>query len=238
MIDIHKSEKDFHSCVALRAMTGKPINEITFKEIKSLDKAIRYRYKWTNWTLLFGGGAETLHHLYDMPYDEANQMVADYFEAFPEVKQFQDSCVAQAENFGYIESPYGRREHLYYINDYDVKKRNGDRRAAMNMPVQSGASDTVLIALVIVADKLSYIGSQAKLVNTVHDSIVLDVPKKEILPVATLVKDVMENVKTYAKDYMPDIDMSWLKCPLKADVDVGSHYGALIDIEDWKALHA
>jgi DNA polymerase-1 len=237
MIDIHKSGKDFHSCVALRAITGKPISDITREEIKSLATAVRYKYKWTNWTLLFGGGAETLHHLYDMPYNEAEQMVADYFEAFPEVKEFQEDCVKQAEDFGYIESPYGRREHLYYINDYDRQKRNADRRAAMNMPVQSGASDTLLLALIIVDDKLSNIGARTKLVNTVHDSIVLDVPKDEILPVAKMVKDVMENVVMYAKEYMPDIDMSWLKCPLKADVDVGSHYGSMISIEEWEKLH-
>jgi uracil-DNA glycosylase family 4 len=235
MLEIHRSGKDFHSSVALRALTGKPIQDITFEEISKLEKSIRYRYKWTNWTLLYGGDANTLHHLYNMPMDEAEQLVADYFEAFPEVRDFQDSTIEFAEDHGYVESPFGRREYLYYINDSDMKKRNADRRAAVNMPVQSAASDTLLLALINVADRLR--GMKTRLVNTVHDSIMLDVPKSEVMQAAKICVDCMENVKDYAKDYAPEIDMSWLKSPLKADVDVGSHYGTMISLEKWEELY-
>lgn len=226
MIEIIKSGKDTHSCVAIMSMTHKPVEDISFEEIAALDKAVRYRYKWTNWTLLYGGDEYTLSNLYSIPIDEAKETVRMYYELFPEVLDYKDWCAEFASTHGYIESPFGRREYLPYINDADNGKRNRSIREAVNMPVQSAASDTVLSALIIIDDKLRRAGYMSRLVNTVHDSVVLDVPEHEIAPTALLCKDVMENVAVYAKEYMPKVDFSWLLCPLKADVEIGSHYGS------------
>jgi DNA polymerase-1 len=164
---------------------------------------------------------------------EAERIVYEYYKRFPEVLDYQEECVEFTEKHGYIESPYGRREYLPWINDSDTKKRNKAKREAVNMPVQSGAGDTLLAALVVVDDKIQQLGLETKTVNEVHDSIVLDVPYHEIHPVAELCIDAMENIKDYAKDYFPDIDFSWLISPLKADVEVGTHYGAEIPYEEW-----
>ncbi len=234
MLAIHRSGRDFHSTVAVVATKGKHIDEVTDKDIATIDKAVRYRYKWTNWTLLYGGGAHTLVSLYGMTQGEAEDVIEEYYKAFPEVLDYRGKCIGFAQSHGYIESPYGRREKLFYIADERARqaKINADMRAAVNMPVQSGASDTLLIALIIIDDKLR--DFQSKLVNTVHDSIMLDCPRKEVMQVSYICRDVMENVKVYAKDYMPNIDMSWLISPLKADIEVGTHYGSLIDIKEWE----
>ena len=224
MLEIHRSDRDFHT------MIGSMVSGIKYEAI---DKATRYIYKWTNWTLLYGGDAWTLHRLYNIPIDEAEEAVRKYFDRFPEVLDYQDACVSFAEDHGYIESPFGRREHLPWILDRNEKRRNKAKREAINMPVQSGAGDTLLAALVIVDDKLIEQRLETKAVNEVHDSIVLDVPNWEIQTVAEMCKDVMENIMVYAKDYFPDLDFSWLKSPLKADVELGTHYGTEIAYEEW-----
>lgn len=234
MLDIMRMNRDFHSTVAIMATTGKHIEDVTDDDIRQLDKAVRYRYKWTNWTLLYGGGKETLVHLYDMSEEEAENIIEEYYHRFPEVLDYREKCIKFAEDFGYIESPYGRRERLYYINDdSDISRRNADRRAAVNMPVQSAASDTLLMAMVILYHEMRQLQLEAKLVNTVHDSLLLDVPVQEVEQVSLMCKDVMENVVTRAKEYT-DIDMSWLKSPLKVDIEVGTHYGSLMKLEEWK----
>lgn len=225
MIQIHKSGKDFHSCVSIMSMTHKKPDAITFEEIDALEKAVRYRYKWTNWTLLYGGDAYTLHRMYDVDLDDAEETVRMYYEMFPEVLEYKDECTLFAETHGYIESPYGRREQLAYINDRDIGKRNADIRHAVNMPIQSAASDTLLFALIVIDDKLRNGNFKAKLVNTVHDSIVLDTPLDEVDDVVLLCKDAMENIISYGPQYFPHIDFSWLICPLKADAEIGDHYG-------------
>lgn len=231
MLEIHRSGVDFHKMVASMA-SGIPYDDI--------DKPTRYVYKWTNWTLLYGGSAYTLHNLYGMPLEEAEDVVDTYYEKFPEVPEFLKTCVNFAIDHGYVESPFGRREHLPYIEDQDRGKAAKSRRSAVNMPVQSAASDVLLTALVIIDYYLDYYKLQAKLVNTVHDSIMLDVPNDEIDRVACICVEIMENIVLYAKRFMPGIDLSWLKSPLKADVEIGSHYGTEEGYEvkhDWATYY-
>ena len=234
MLQIIRSGKDVHSMVALSSIHQCEVDEVTDKMIAKLDKSVRYVYKWTNWTLLFGGDAYTLHRLYNIPLDQAEQSVKRYYNTFPEVPAYMDICVAFAEEHGYIESPFGRREWLPYINEArNSSLQNKSRREAVNMPVQSGAGDTLLIALIIIDYELRKLGLETKTVNEVHDSIVLDAPKREIHQVAELAKHCMENVNTLHKELMPGLSFDWLKCPLKADVEIGTHYGAEMPYEKW-----
>ena len=82
------------------------------------------------------------------------------------------------------------------------------------------------MALVIIDRAIQEDGLKTMIVNTVHDSIILDVPKDEIDQVANICISIMEDIKDHALFYMPSIDMTWLQCPLKADIEVGTHYGA------------
>lgn len=237
MLEIHESGADFHSMVALMALTGKTPSQISIEDTKQFKKTspeVRYIYKWTNWTLLYGGDAYTLVRLYNIPKDDAETTVRNYYQTFPEVLQYKVSSQRFAEKHGYIESPFGRREALHYINDdNEVSRRNADRRAAVNMPVQSAASDILLCALIVI-DHLLYVkGMRSMIVNTVHDSIVIDVPADEVDSVAELCVEVMENIKSYAPEYFPNLDFTWLLSPLKADVSIGTHYGAEMDMKEW-----
>lgn len=229
MIDIHKSGKDFHTMVSTM-VSGIPYEKV--------DKATRYVYKWTNWTLLYGGDERTLVRLYGIPEVDAVRTIKLYYQQFPEVLDYRNQTTEFAEEHGYIESPYGRREQLHYINDnnrLNIGKRNKDRRSAVNMPVQSSASDTLLFAAIVISHQLEVMGLEARIVNTVHDSIVLSVPYHEIDVVAGLCTTVMENVTSYAGEYFPNVDFSWLICPLVADVDIGNNYGVLTDYKKWVA---
>lgn len=241
MIDIHNSGQDFHKCVA--ALSKHMITKDDLRNAADLDlspvlnkisKAMRYVYKWTSWTLLYGGDEYTLHRLYGVPLADAKETLEIYYDVFPEVLDFKEYTAESARENGYIESPFGRRIWLPRINDRDTKMRNADERAAVNAPVQSGASDTLTIALTILDIEMRKQGYYSKIVNTVHDSIVGDCPRFEIVKFGLLCKDVMENVATYAKTYMPNVPFDWLICPLKADIEVGTHYGNKMDFEDWR----
>lgn len=225
MLDVHKGGEDFHKMVA-SMVSGIPYNDI--------DKPTRYIYKWTNWTMLYGGGASTLHNMYDIPMSEAKHSVEAYLDRFPEVLDYQDYVTKFTKKHGYMESPFGRQEYFPYINDRNPSRAAKARRSAINMPVQSAASDITLMALVFIDRALFQDGYESIIVNTVHDSIVLDVHPDEVDDIANMCVSVMENVVELAKFYMPSIDLSWLKCPLKADIEVGTHYGCLVPYEEWK----
>jgi DNA polymerase-1 len=246
MIAIHKSGLDFHKMVAALSMhmltqddvmhaAEHPLDIVPI--LDKIDKAVRYRYKWTNWTLLYGGDAYTLHRLYNVPLEDAEETIKIYYDTFPEVLSYREETTRFVEDHGYIESPYGRRELLPHINSSDAKLRNKAIREAVNMPVQSGASETLNIAGVLVDKKLIELGMNSLLVNTVHDSLAGDCPRGEIIKFAELCKNCMENVTTLVVPYMPHVDFSWLISPLVADVDVGTHYGSEIPLDEWKGKY-
>jgi len=241
MLEIHRSGADFHRMVG-SMISGKRPEELTITE--------RYYYKWTNWTLLYGGSAHTLHNLYGIPLDEAYAVIDAYYKRFPEVLRYKEECAQFARDNGFIETPFGIRRPLPYINDGNPSKRNMAERHAVNTPVQGAAGQTTIAAMVIVDSfmqqgyqaaiydwayrkyglehmkaQLAAGGYQSLIVNTVHDSIVFDVYPGEEDAVAQLCTVVMENIVEVMGKVMPSIDMSWLLSPLKADVEYGSHYG-------------
>ncbi len=227
MLEIHRSGRDFHRMIA-SSITGIPYSNIK--------KSTRRFYKQVNFAMLYRGSEYTLYHKFGIPLEEGKYAIDAYHREFPSVEEFGFDCIDFASRYGYIESPFGRRERLLYINDSSDRnrsRRNQDIRYAVNMPVQSGAGDILLCALIVLDGKLYERELDTKIVNTVHDNIVLDVPEHEIDVVASLCRDVMENIIEYAKTYMPSIDFSWLLSPLKADIDIGSHYGTHLTYEEW-----
>jgi uracil-DNA glycosylase family 4 len=221
MLEIHKSGRDFHKMVASM------VTKIPYDEVP---RPVRYKFKRVNWTLLYGGSAYTLANLDGFPADEAEAIFKAYYRQFPEVPAYMDKCIEFAEDHGYIESPFGRKETLFYINDtYQAKLQRADRRACVNMPIQSAASDIVMCGGIISNIMMKHYGFQAKIVNTVHDSLVIDCPRKEVDNVASVVKICMEEVVKLSPKYFPRLDFSWLDCPLHVDIEKGTHYGTSED---------
>lgn len=232
MLKAFEDDKDVHSMVGIFATEGTPLQDVTHEQINYFRKHynhIRYKYKWTNWTLLFGGSEYTLHHLYGIPLDEGKNIIDKYYEAFPEILTFHKWIVDFTMDNGYIESVFGRRLYLPYAKDLRPqveKQHKKDLRTAYNMPIQSPANDVLFAAEGIIVDRMKKLSMESMLVNTVHDSLVFDVHPDELSELAILTVDAMENVAELAKTYYPNVDFTWLTCPLKADVEVGTHYGA------------
>jgi len=231
MLDIHRGGWDFHKMITSR-ITG-----IKYSDVPT---SLRRKYKSVNFAMLYGGTEYTLYHKFGIPVDEGKQAIRDYNEELPEIARYKKECIKFAIDTGYIESVFGRREYLPNIGDESELNRgtrNQEIRQAVNMPIQSAASDVLLCALVILDDLMYERRLKARIINIVHDSIVIDSPADEVDEVILLCTDVMENVKKYALDYMPSLDFSWLKSPLKADVEIGTHYGTEVSYETWKEEH-
>jgi len=218
MIDAFSNGLDIHKYVT-GLLYNVPYEEIT--------KEQRYRGKWVSWSTIYGGSAHTLHNLYDIPLSEAESLINGYFEQFPEILDYQESTASFAKSSGYVESSFGRRLYLPYINDRDRRKAEDDKRTALNMPIQGLSSDMLLCALIVIDCYRRERGMKTLIVNTVHDSLVADVFPGELDKFATMCVGIMENLPTYAPVFFPRLDFSWLKCKLKVDVETGSHYGAL-----------
>lgn len=230
-----EEDKDVHSMVTC-ALFGYEYDDFMEcrlsddEEIAAHAKAQRYKAKWVNWTLLYGGSEYTLHRLYGLDKDEALELINLYYGMFPEVLSYKDKTLAFARAQGFVESPFGRRRYLPYINDKDRGFRSRAEREAINMPIQSAASDVLVCALIVIDEAMQDRGFESLMVNTVHDSVMFDVWPGELEPLAVLCRDVMENITVpggYGAHHFPGLDFSWFTVPLKADFEVGHHYGSL-----------
>ena len=227
MVDVFSRGGDVHKYVS-SLIYKKPESEIT--------KFERYRGKWCNWSLLYKGGWWTLYRLYrinGLTADEAKAITTLYYKAFPELTVYHTTTIEFLLANGYVESPFGLRLQLPEAFDNREKIANKAQRTAINMPIQGTAAYTLMAANVVIQHYMTEEHMRSMLVNTVHDSLVTDYYPGELKDVMDLQKDVMENIIYYANDFMPDIDFSWLKVPLKADFDIGTHYGSYGQITDW-----
>lgn len=221
MLDIFDRGDDVHRIVSA-AIFNVPIEKVT--------KEMRYAGKWTNWTLLYGGSEHTLYRLYGIPLAEGKRFVDTYYGMFPEILEYQKDTKQFAHDTGYIESMFGQRRHLPYINDKDRSRQADAEREAVNHPIQSVASQMLLMAMIIIDELMTlHYNLRSKMVNTVHDSIMFDVPLDEVHVMARVVRHVMENLKDASPKWFPGIDLSWFICPLKAEIEIGSHYGSLVE---------
>jgi uracil-DNA glycosylase family 4 len=218
MIDVFNRKGDVHRYVSSK-IYKKPEDQIT--------KFERYRGKWSNWSLLYLGGANTLYRLYShlgLTREESEFIAKMYYAEFPELSQYHDRIIKFVDEFGYVESVFGRK--LSLMRGSSKSEREDIHRTAVNMPIQGVASDTLMIALAIITQLMLGKGYKSMFVNTVHDSIVLDYHPDERDELVELCMDVMENVVDYAAEFMPGLDFSWLKVPLVADVEYGISYGS------------
>lgn len=196
LVAAFNSGADFHAQTASRVF-GIPVDEVT-PELRSRAKAV-------NFGIVYGQQAFGLSQSLKIPFGEAKDMIDRYFEAYPGVRSYLDATVEQAKRTGYAETMFGRKRHIPELSAKNANQRGFGERTAMNHPMQGSAADIIKMAMVEVARRLRAEGFSAKLLIQVHDELDFSVPEDEVVALADMVRDVMQNVVQ-------------LKVPLIADV--------------------
>jgi len=164
--------------------------------------------KVVNFGLAYGMEAYGLAQRMDIPTDQAKEILDAYFASFPNVKSFMESTVKEARARGYTTTLMGRRRLLPELSSDNFRIRQMGERMAQNAPVQGGAADIFKLAMVKVDAELEARAMRSRMVLTVHDEVVLEVPLDEHDAALELVRRVMESV--------------WpLDVPLKVEIATG-----------------
>jgi len=199
LIQAFKNGKDIHEATA-KAILGK--NEVTKEERRSA-KAINFGivYGMTSWGLANDAGISP---------KEANEFIQKYHESFPEILPYTTSLVKEAEKQGYVTTIFNRRRYIRDINSPNYNVREFSKRTAMNSPIQGSAADILKLAMVKLDASLLENHLHAKLILTIHDEIVLDVPEEEIEKTKEITEKVMTGVAT-------------LRVPLQVEISYGKN---------------
>lgn len=203
MIDAFNSDNDIHIETAA-AVYGIESKEVT--------KTQRYAAKAVNFGIMYGQGPHGLSAGTGMPFGEARDFIAKYFEIRPQLKKYIESLRDKAKDDGYVETLLGRRRPTPDVQSSNFMVREGAYRAAINMPVQGTAADLMKLAMVEVNNELEAL--DAKQLLQIHDSILIECPEGQADRVAKLLKDKMEHIYD-------------LPVKLKVDITTGKNWGEL-----------
>jgi DNA polymerase-1 len=169
---------------------------------------LRRRAKIINYALLYGKTAFTLSRDIGVTTGLAQEFIDAYFDGYPNVRGFLESVVEQARETGEVRTMYGRRRLVPELRSRNGQIRAAAERATVNMPIQGTAADILKRAMLDLADALP---PTAPMILTVHDELVLEVPRDEAEAVSALVRNRMEEAAS-------------LRVPLKVDLGVGDDW--------------
>ncbi|MEM6532838.1 MAG: DNA polymerase A family protein [Myxococcota bacterium] len=195
---------DLHSRVA-STVFDRPVS-------KSENPELRQRAKAINFGLAYGMGAGGLARATGLTVDESRAFLRRYFDSFPRIREFLDYTSKASLERGYAQTACGRR--LYLSHDGSSDGRARAERVAKNMPIQGTNADVVKIALARL--RRAFLGTDARVVNTVHDEIVVEVPASDSETIAERVKAEMTAAGAEVLKEVPlvaeaDIGRAWSK---------------------------
>jgi DNA polymerase I len=202
LVDAFSRRADIHTTTAARVF-GVQESEV--------DDFQRRFAKVVNFGLAYGMEAYGLGQRLDIPTEQAKEILDSYFESFPNVKEFMVETVREAKQRGYTTTIFGRRRQITELSSDNFRIRQMGERMAQNAPVQGSAADIFKLAMIELDRELEAAGLSSRMVLTVHDELVLEVPLDEREQVEALVRKVMESITE-------------LNVPLEVEIGFGANW--------------
>lgn len=205
--------------------------------------------------IMYGMGAFTLSQSIGSTTEEAEQLIKDFYETYPQIKAFIDETHAEAERQEYVETMFGRKRRFIGHRQkarrykeverrvveilgrvptqiwseelpYELKKAfwevSGDyhvvNRKSVNTKIQGSSADIMKKAMIRVQEVCKKYGF--KLLATVHDEVLLEVPETITLEQVTELEHAMTGVVQ-------------LKVPLKTDTEFCYVWSEGISKAEW-----
>ncbi|MBX3248210.1 MAG: DNA polymerase I [Myxococcales bacterium] len=204
LVDAYTRGEDVHVRTATALFDVKP-EEVT-REMRGQAKTVNFAviYGQTQWAL-----AQNLR----ITKTEAKRYIDAFFERYRGIAAFMEDVVEQARTTGYVTTLLGRRRAVADIRSRNPALRHAAERIAQNTPIQGTAADIIKVAMVRIHEALRRGRFGARMILTVHDELVLEVPHAEQDAVGALVRAEMEGAIA-------------LDVPLVAEVGFGASWGA------------
>jgi DNA polymerase-1 len=208
--DVHLREAferhaDIHRETAARVLHKDPA-DITHAE--------RSMAKMVNFGLAYGMSDYGLATRAGIPREEARSFIDSYFGAYTGISRYMIHIKQMAADQGYVETLLGRRRWIPELSARNAQLRGAGERMAINMPIQGTAADIMKIALIRLHQRLAAERAPARMLLSVHDEVLLEVPRAELEALAPVVREVMEGALK-------------LDVPLDVDLKVG---------DDWESM--
>ncbi len=202
LINAFKNNEDIHTRTALEVFQVFP--EFITEELRRQAKAI-------NFGIVYGMSSFGLSKELGISRKMAQTYIDNYFARYSGVRKFIEKTIEQTRKTCETSTLLGRKRHLPEINSSNANIRKFAERAAINTPIQGSAADLIKLAMINMDRALKENKLKSKMLISVHDEIVFEVPENEHEALTDLAKQVMENVFD-------------LKVPLKVNIGSGANW--------------
>ncbi|MCI6609891.1 MAG: DNA polymerase I [Ezakiella sp.] len=182
MIEGFEGDLDIHRTTASEVF-HKPYDEVTDLE--------RSHAKATNFGIIYGISDYGLSRQLGIKRSDAKEYIDNYFERFPNIKKYMEEIVKDAKKQGYVKTLFNRRRMIPELKNSNYNIRSFGERIALNTPIQGSAADIIKIAMVKVWNYLNENNFNTKLILTIHDELIFEVPKYEYDEVKDEIKKIM-----------------------------------------------
>ena len=198
--------------------SGEDVHAFTASQVfdvplSNVTKDMRRKAKAINFGVIYGMGESALGKQLGIPRGEAARFIEAYFARYVGVRIFLEKTVADAKRGEAVHTILGRRRFLPNLHSANRGLRFEAERIAKNTPIQGSAADVMKLAM-LALDR-EPVSPGARMLLTVHDEIVFEVPHGEVELACLRAKATMEGVIS-------------LRVPLVVDASSGP---------DWASAH-
>ncbi len=196
------SGADFHAATAAQVFNVSPEN-ITADQ--------RTFAKRLNFGVVYGIGASRFAMMTGVSQTEAENIMRRYFATYRKLDAWLREAGQKALRERVSRTASGRM-YRFRFDENDRGQIAGARRNAMNFPIQGTSADILKRALRLLHDSIS--GTSAKLVNIVHDEIIVECEANE----------AEQTAKILEKSMISAAEEIVTKVPIKVDAKIADEW--------------
>ena len=221
----------------IRRCTIEELEPTSLDYIKKEYSDKRKLAKSAGFAINYGGNGGTIAKNCSIPKADGEFVYQKYFEAFPNLRNYFDKVFNKSAHFSYVEfNGITKRKYFFnpdenpYFMFREAVEKYGDRtnireynraksdiqRISQNYPIQGSSADITKYACILFFKEILLRNwwMAVKIINLVHDEILIEAPK-DLIKEATEV--LVECMKNAGKPFCPII-------PLGATADTGDHW--------------
>ncbi len=198
-LDAFAQGHDFHATIAAKVYGVAPAQ---------VTSQMRNQVKQFSYGIAYGMSTFGVSQRLGVEMDVAASFIETYYAQFPKVKEYLAAQVDRAKIDGFTTTMFGRRRYLPELSSANFRLRALGERMALNTPIQGSAADIMKKAMIEV-DIALRAQPVAKMLLTVHDELVFEIPAEKL----TEARAIIDASMTKAAD---------LRCGLAVDIHVGN----------------
>ncbi|MEO0271659.1 MAG: DNA polymerase, partial [candidate division WOR-3 bacterium] len=211
------NREDMYSAIAKRVFNLKDVSSFKSDEnfLGKKYPAYRQKIKVVALAAVYGASKFRIAKLLNISEEEAELILTNYFNSYPNLKNYIESCHNSVCKYGYVKTIFGRRRNLLRAKElYDsygddlfspdkieqkhlfkpAKEFKNLLNNSTNFPIQGLAAHIVNRAMINMTKQFKKNNLDATVVLQIHDQIVVECREEIADKVRQIVKECMENV--------------------------------------------